>query len=127
VVQYSMWTPDPSPTLSGMVEGTWGTWTDLPRPYVVSKTKAPTRALTSGGDEYIKALSLYCSTRLVPENLAPTTRSCRIRISNSVLLGVPQFAADDVFRVMEIRTWEEVSDHAEIACTRDLGEAQVQA
>jgi hypothetical protein len=126
VVEYSLWLPAVE-SLPGLAQGTWGEWVELTRPYTCSKPKDSTRAITSGGEEYIKALSVYCPTDLPPEVFTPGGRTCRIRCSWKIVANVPQFRDDDVYRVMDFRTWDDVSNHCELFCRRDLGEAEGQA
>lgn len=118
-VYYSLWEPVPGPPrLPGYVEGKWGEWIELnPRPYTCSKPTGETQRVTAGGNMYILALSVYCLAGLPVELVGPPNgrpRTCRIK-SN----GDPY-----VYRVMEIRTWQPISDHAEIHCKRSTGEAK---
>lgn len=125
VVEVALWNASAS-TLPGLVQGSWGPWIALMRPYTVSINAATTRYTlpVGGGDEYIKACSVYCTGGL-PVELVPS-RTARVRVGKLVN-KVPVFPADDLYRVMEIRTWPNISDHAELHCKRDLGEAAIQA
>lgn len=125
IVEYALWAAAGS-SLPGFVQGTWGPWIVCPRPYTVTIRAATTRyTVTSGGDEYIRACTVYCTGGLPVELLPPATRSARVRVGR-MLVGVAVFGPD-YYRVMEIRTWPDTSDHAEIHCKRDLGEAPGQA
>jgi hypothetical protein len=115
-VQYSLWLADVK-TLPGHVQGHWGPWVDLPRPHTISKPTGDTQRVGPGGNNYILALSVYCAIGLPVEMVGPPARTARIRYDGDSY----------VYRVMEIRTWGDVSDHAEIHCRRSLGESDTQA
>jgi hypothetical protein len=126
IVQVSIWQPAMI-SLPGLVQGEWGPWIELSRPYTVSwNSAATTYTVTTGGEEYLKACSVYCTGGLPIELVQPSSRTARVRVG-ALVNGVAVFKPEDVYRVMEVRSWPAVSDHAEIHCRRDLGEAAVQA
>lgn len=113
-VDFALWIPSATPTLPGYLQGAWGPWQRLPGNTVVSVSAADTRKLTSGGDEFLLACTVYCAHGYPVELIPASERSAKVRYA-----GAP----GEEFRVMNRRVWGNTSDHLELQCERILREA----
>lgn len=104
-----LWQPLPSrPPLNN---GTWGRPEVLPAPFSVSIPQDTTVLVSPAGQEYVLAVKIYCDAGEAVAKLFPSERRARITYN-----GVK-------YRVMEFRTWDPTSNHAEVLCRLDKGDA----
>lgn len=88
--------------------GAWGSWTDLPRPYVVDHLQTGSRSVAQDGDRIVGRLNLYCLQLANGLGSIPIGKGDQIRLVTS----------DRTYVVDDVSDWDERAGFARYACAR---------